>query len=77
MNEKRAAAAVAGGKGAHKAGQSGGQRIAFELGNEWFLQAPALGAQASGAAAAPLRGFWLLETAPQGPELPLIGNRFR
>ena len=35
MNEKRAAAAAAGGKGKGKA--------AMELGNEWFLQAPAAG----------------------------------
>ena len=69
VNEKRAAAGAAGGNGKGKA--------AMELGNEWFLQAPAAGAPASGAAAAPVRVFWLFETAPQGPELPLIGNRFR
>ena len=49
----------------------------MELGNAWFLQVPAAGAQASRAVAPPVRGFGLLETAPQGPELPLIGNRFR
>ena len=46
----------------------------MELGNEWFLQAPAAGAQASGAVAPPVRDDWLLDTAPQGPDLPLIGN---
>ena len=77
MIEKRAAAAVAGGKGAHKAVQPGGQRSAMELSNGWFLQAPAPGAQTSVAAAPPLFVFLLLETGPHGPEWPLIGNRFK
>ena len=72
MNEKRAAAAAAG-KGAGAKG--GHQRSAMELGNECFLQPQAPGT-APTTAAAP-RGLWLLEAAPQLPELPLIGNRFR